>query len=419
MAKSLSEIREEIAAKSKRLHDIFEQAGEDMDMSKVALLEGDSHAKAAEIKRLNTELSELGKERDGLAELEQTRVQVKGVYDDHHKPAKPMVFPGGNGQGASAPVVQAKSFGDLFVESAAFREYSAASKRSPVVEVDAQALFERKALLDTTGWAPESMRTGRIVEGALRRPVVADLIPQGTTNSNAIVFMEETTTTNAGAAVAEGAAKPESTLAFTERTAPVRKIATVLPVTDELMADEPAMRAYVEGRLRIFLQLAEETQLVSGSGVAPNLTGMLNVTGIQTQAKGTDPTPDAVYKAMVKVQTVAFLEPSGAIFHPNDWQDVRLLRTADGVYIWGSPADPGPERIWGLPVVSTTAATENTAVVAAFDTAMQIFRRAEVAFAVSDQHSDFFTTNKLMLRVEERLAFPVYRPTGICTVTGI
>jgi HK97 family phage major capsid protein len=122
---------------------------------------------------------------------------------------------------------------------------------------------------------------------------------------------------------------------------------------------------------------------------------------------------------MTLIQINSFLDPSGVVIHPTDWQDIRLLRTTDGIYIWGSPADTGPERIWGLPVVKTTAATLNTAIVAAFDTAMQIFRRNEVSFAISDSHNDFCIKHQLMLRVEERLAFPVYRPQAICLVTGI
>jgi HK97 family phage major capsid protein len=72
-----------------------------------------------------------------------------------------------------------------------------------------------------------------------------------------------------------------------------------------------------------------------------------------------------------------------------------------------------------MPVVSTPVMPQNTAVVAAFNSAMQIFRREGVTFSVSDQHADFFITNKLMLRVEERLAFVIYRPSGVCIVTGV
>lgn len=437
--KQLTEKRNELAAKQKALAKVFEEAkhqqdGKDvMDMDRVACLgEGlTAHQKAAKIREMNAELTDLAKQVEDLTGAVKAMDDQAGRQDLldralgvlHPEPGSGKGGHQGDRGGAFERALQ-KTLGDLFVESPAFKKFSRVEKRGPSVELDLDTDaglkgISLKTLLTTTGFAPEATRMGLILPGALRRPVVSDLIPQGTTNQNAIKFMEETTTTNAVAAVAEGADKPESALAFTERTSAVRKLATVLPVTDELMEDEPAMRSYVEARLRLFLMLAEETELISGSGVAPHLLGMLTVPNIQTQAKGGDPGPDAVYKAMTKIRVGSFLEPTGVIFHPNDWQDFRLLRTADGIYIWGSPSDPGPERIWGLPIVQTVAMTENTAIVAAFDTCMQIFRRNQVAFAVSDQHSDFFIKNQLMLRVEERLAFAVYRPAGICTVTGL
>lgn len=419
---TLVELREEVAVKAKALHDIFEQAGPEIDLTKVTLLEGDTAAKAAEIRRRNDELTDLGKKRDEMAALAAAGERASAEHAHSSKPAGAMVHPAGKGAGAEAQVnpFAGKSLGQIFVESEAFTGYRPATKSGPVVEVGVpQGVLETKTVLTETGFAPQAVRTPRIVETALEMPRVADLIPAGATNQVAIVYMEETTATNAAAFVAEGGQKPESALAFTERSAPVRKIATVLPVTDELMADVPAMRSYVEGRLRVFLALAEDAALLNGTGVAPQFTGLLNVSGIQTQAKGADPTPDAVYKAMVKIMTTAFVPASGSIWHPLDWQDVRLLKTADGLYIWGAPMDAGPERIWGEPVVITTAMTQNTVLVGAFNTCTQLFRREGVTFAVSTEHSDFFIRNQLMLRVEERATLVCYRPAGLCTVTGV
>lgn len=402
------EIRKELDAKRAELDKIFTEYP-DLNIPEDI---------AKSIKGRNDELTKLGQELESVVEFERIRDDNARNVKESKAPVG-LPLPGGTGQGEPARKAL-PSLGELFTKSAAFTGYSRAERKSPSVEIDLGEFgAEFKTLLDTSGWAPESTRIGRIVPGALRSPVVADLIPQAVTNQNAVVYMEETTTTNNAATVAEGGAKPESALAFTERTAPVRKLATVLPVTDELLNDEPAARGYIEQRLRTFLELAEEAQLVGGDGNAPNLTGMMNASGVQTQAKGSDPVPDAIYKAMILIQSNAFLNPTGVIIHPLDWQDIRLLRTADGIYIWGNPSEAGPERIWGLPVVVTTAATQNTAIVAAFDTAMQIFRRNQVSFAVSDQHTDFFVKNQLMVRVEERLAFPIYRGSGICKVTGI
>ncbi|MGH9251401.1 MAG: phage major capsid protein, partial [Acidimicrobiales bacterium] len=126
-----------------------------------------------------------------------------------------------------------------------------------------------------------------------------------------------------------------------------------------------------------------------------------------------------VYKAIVKVRTVGFSEPNAVIFHPNDWQDIRLLRTNDGLYIWGNPSEAGPERIWGLTIAQAVAQTENTAIVGDFGTFSELAVRRGVDVQVSNSHASFFIEGKQAVRADMRVAFVVYRPVAFCTVTGI
>jgi HK97 family phage major capsid protein len=446
MPSALVTKREELAAKRAEMGKIFAEAGSDLDLTKVkgvSFEAADSHGRAAEVKSRNDEINALAEEVEGLVEVE--NIAKKGWSDSSGRKAPPLPGEGDHGDEGEG----FKTIGELFVESKAFTEYDKTQKKSPTVEVDMVKAFGEfvaahgvKAAIDygfqmkasaggewatkaagdplsLTGYTPQAIRLPTIITPGEMENRVADLIPQGNTNQNSIPYMEETTTTNGAVEVAEGATKPPSEILFTEKTSPVRKIATILPVTDELFADAPGMRSYVENRLRTFVKQREDGQLLVGDGSAPNLRGILNISGIQTQAKGSDPTPDAIFKAMTKIEVNAFLDASGVVMHPNDWQDIALLRTADGIYIWGSPNAAVTKRIWGLPVVTTTRITENTALVGAFRDASQIFRRSELAFAVSDQHSDFFAKNLLALRVEERLALVVFRPKGFCTVTGV
>ena len=231
--------------------------------------------------------------------------------------------------------------------------------------------------------------------------------------------MEEATFTNNADETAEGGSYPEGALAFTEQSETVRKIATFIPVTDEQIEDVPQAQSLVNNRLRLMLMLAEEDGIVSGDGNAPNLTGFLNKSGVGSQAKGSDPVPDAIYKGITTVRTGGYTEPTGIVMHPNDWQGVRLLTTADGVYIWGPPSQPGPERIWGLPVVITTAMTENTALLGDFQLFSELYRKRGVVIKVSDSHSDFFIKGKKAIRADERVALVIYRASAFCKVTGI
>lgn len=114
------------------------------------------------------------------------------------------------------------------------------------------------------------------------RLYVADLLATQSTDSSQIRYVRESTATNAAAGVSEGAAKPESTLAFSEETVPVRKIATILPVSDELLDDAEAIQTYLNSRLALFVKVEEERQLLRGTGVAPQIQGIIGASGVNT-----------------------------------------------------------------------------------------------------------------------------------------
>jgi HK97 family phage major capsid protein len=257
---------------------------------------------------------------------------------------------------------------------------------------------------------------------ALEERTVADLMLQGQIDRGTVEYYEETTVTNNAATVAEGGTKPESALAWTLRTETARKIAHFVPATKESLDDVSFLESAIRGRLAYGVRRIEETQILSGDGNAPNLRGILNRSGIQTQAKGADPTPDAIYKAMQKVRGSAgfgFAEPTALVIHPNDWTDIKLLRTADGIYLWGNPSDEGPDRIWSLMVRQTTGITEGTGLVGAFRPHAEVLRREGITITLSTEHSTYFVENKVAILAESRLALAVYRPSAFATVTGI
>ena len=256
----------------------------------------------------------------------------------------------------------------------------------------------------------------------LQRPlVVADLIASGTTDSSSVTYMVESAPTNAAAAVAEGAAKPESTLVFTARTDAVRKIATWLPVTDEMLDDVPQIRSYIDNRLRMFVQLAEDDQILNGDGVAPNIEGIRVRTGLQTdQARGADTNADAIFKQMTNILVNALIQPDATVMHPTNWQTIQLAKDANGQYYGQGPfAAPGPRMLWGYPVAVTVAMTSGVALPGAYRMGAQLFRKGGLNVAASNSHSDYFVKNLTAIRAEERAALAVYRPGGFGEVTGL
>jgi HK97 family phage major capsid protein len=394
----LTETEGQLNERRKKLHDIFSEAGAEMDLSKVKSLDGDSAAKVDAIRSLNEEIDDLAKKAEGLRVVAKAAEASEGFDPEQ-----------GVERGDDAAVESKGRLSDIVMKSGVLKN------KGQVAEID----IDLKTLMSTTaGWAPGEDRRNKVVPLATRPIELLDIIPTTTTGAGSITYFEETTSTNAAAETAEGDTKPEAALALTERTATVRKIAVLLPVTDEQLEDEPRVRSLIDNRLPFFVRQRLSLQAAAGNGTAPNLRGILNVSGIQTQAKSTDPTPDAVYKAMTKVMTTGQAIPDAYVTNPLDWQDVRLLRTSDGIYIWGSPSDPGPTRIWGLNVVLVQAMTENTGVVGDFANFSELAVRRQVTVDVGYVNDDF-AKNRQTFRAEMRAALIWYRPAAFCSVTGI
>lgn len=393
----LEAVEGKLSANRKRTGEIFgdaEYADGDLDLTKV---KGNPEDIAAELKTLNDEASDLAEDRKRLKTIlfaaERTAEQEDS--GDHG-------FESDLGRSRAA-----KSLGEQFRDAGVFKNKGQS--------FDMGDDFEIKTLFSTTaGWAPEVTRTPRLVESAQRPVEILDMIPQTTTGQTAVSYMEETTFTNNAAETAEGATKPEAALALTEKTSPVRKIAVLLPVTDEQLEDEPRVVGYVNNRLPFMVRQRLSNQIINGDGSAPNLEGMLNVTGIQSQEISTDPVPDAYLKAMTKVMTTGQASPDSVAMNPLDWQTIRLLKTTDGIYIWGSPSEAGPRTIWGLSVaLAQVLPADQGAVFDSTFTELAIRKNVTVEVGLN---ADDWAKNRQTLRAEMRAAFLVYRPTAVCEV---
>ena len=409
---SVKAINEKIAAKAKALHDIFEEAGKDMDLSLVKSLSGDNTVKAEQIKAMNKELDDLS------VELAKAQKESTDLSDMQKKAAERNTFfnePAGNSQHPAGDAGQ-KSLGQLFVESKAYTKKG----DSAYSDVNLKTVMS----ISGAGWAPEATRTGRVVLTAGRPIAVVDAFPIFTTNMNAVKYMYEETFTNNAAEVAESVEGTLVTygaaaLKVSEASVPVEKIGVYLPVTDEQLEDTQGIADYINSRMTYMVQARLDGQLVAGNGTPPNLRGVLNAASIQTQALGADPVPDAIYKAMTLVRSTGFAEPSAVLIHPNDWQTIRLLRTADGIYIFGNPQETMAPSIWGVPVIVTTAETENTAVVGDFRNYAALYLKRGIEFKVTDSHSTWFVSAVQAIRADMRCAAVYFRGTAFCKVTGI
>lgn len=416
---SLADVRERLNAKRQELFQIRREAGPDFDMAAITSIEGNSEEKVAEIRRRETEINELGAEFDRLDVARRALESNEKAYTDANKVGQSPNF-GGGGSPASQHADVAKSVRNLFTQSKSYQAFRAGN--SPTFSVE-MPFTDMKALITLTTVTPQNLRRDGFIDLALEERTVSDLMLQGDVDRGVVEYYEETAFTNNATMTAEGTTKTESDFTMTLRSDTVRKVAHWLQATKESLADVPFLESQMRGRLAFGVRRKEEQQILTGDGTGQNILGIINRSGIQTQAVGGAlSTMDAVYTAMQKVRGSAgsgFAEPTAMVVHPANWTNIKLTKTADGIYLYGSPADEGVDRLWGLTVRQTTGMTQGTAVLGAFRPYAEILRRENVNVMLSTEHSTFMIDNKVLLVAESRLGLAVYRPSAFCTVTSM
>ena len=411
MPSKLVEKRNELKAKQDKLHQVLVEMGDTGDLSKVTSLQGTNKEKADAFRILNKECGDIGAECDTLVEIE------KAYTDDQarQKAAEEAARAGLPQPGKKGENGEQKSIGQMFVESPEFKSFRPGQHQSAPVTLDVDL---KTHMTTAAGWAPQSLRTGKVVEFATRPIQIIDLIPSGKTQSAAIVYMEETGFTNTAAEhVEDTGAMVEATLALTQRSVTVQEIGVWLPVTRQQLEDVDQVTAYIDQRLSFMLRQRLDSQIIVGTGLTCFLAGLLTNAGRQTFVLAGDQM-DAIYDAARRVRVTGRANPNAVIIHPNDWQPVRLKRSDDGLYILGNPNEP-VNRMWGLQVVESDAITEGSALIGDYANQCQLFEKRGIVLEVTDSHASLFINNVDVVKATVRVALVNYRPSAFCEISGM
>jgi HK97 family phage major capsid protein len=259
---------------------------------------------------------------------------------------------------------------------------------------------------------------------AIRNLVVRNLVTVGDTDSDIVEWVKENSFTNAAAETAEATVttgtsgtKPESGIDYAVVQSTVKTIAHWIPATKRALSDVGQLRTLIDQRLQDGVNLRLDSQIVNGDATGENLRGILNTSGVLTQARAADPAVDAILKAVTQIR-LQFLEPTAILMHPTDAMNARLAKNANGDYFFGPPSLQGDLQLWGLPIVQSPVVAAGTAIVGKWDEAV-LWVREGITLSATDSHNDFFIRNMVAVLAEMRAAFAVPRAFGFCTVTGL
>lgn len=335
---------------------------------------------------------------------------------------------------------------------AAWKERNQAPSGSMVIPVDAlhkadwlkgfreamsdedRAEYGEKAVLGTdddltyvdTEYPPRTVRLDGVIDERFAQRNIAELFPNYPWQGEAVEFVREDVLAQGAAETLEGDLANEASIDFESDSTPVRKITAMLPVTMEGLNLESWLRGHVQNRLRLFVELRENLQILRGTGASNTLIGINHADGIQTEFAGASPDgqalAEAIFAAAIKVGQ-AFITPSAAIVNLATWQHLRLAKDEEDRYLNLAITEGGIPRVFGLPLHFNemqdgigTAGNGNVVATVVSREAAAVFRRMGIAVTWTDSHSDRFARDVTTFKATSRLALAVLRPAGICVV---
>lgn len=355
-----------------------------------------SKSNADELKRLGEEQTKLSRQ---LMELQQKGVQHQDKPEE-------------------------KTAGENLVETENFKAFRDGSAQKARVEIEEQADKKEEAvtpITTPTGAIVQAYRRPGIMPGAFRPLTIEGLFPSLPISTNAFEYVQENEAKNVNGAafVAEAAQKPFGSTDFEAKTGTVKTIAHLARISKQLMADAPALVAYINQRLVYGVDLVVEDQLVTGDGTGQNLSGILHdgnytVHGATKANLGKAPTIfDLILFAKAKVED-AFFRPNVILLNPVDWTSMLMEKNASGDYYLGHPASVAPKYLWGLPVWTTPAITQGKFLVGDFNAAATLWTRQGMTVEMFEQDVDNVQKNLVTIRAERRLGFGVERAAALC-----
>lgn len=418
---SKDEATAQLEAKRRIINDIHIQAGNEGDWGKVSAVEGTLDQKLAAFNELVSERDML---TNHLTKLENAAIKGQ-INQAEYERAHGLRSDLGDAGAQSRATAHAR--GDLFnlahymKTNRDFRAFAENPQGTHQFTVPGLGIKAFRNMISTLDVAQTEYPTPYIVEQGLQPVRVADLLVQGETTAAVIKYLAETGFTNAAQETAEGDLKPLEDITYTPMTEDVATIADFIPVPKQTLADVPQIDTEFRGRLRYSVEYRLDRQILLGDGIDPNLKGIMLRTGVQTYARTTESNIDAILTGAAMVEGSegeGFGNASAIVMHPKNWLKMRLYQGTAGPYLLGPINTPINKQIDGVPVVTTTAITQGTALVGDFMFATLLMREG-LSVTMSTEHDDYFRRNLVALLAELRAAIKVTRPSAFCKVTNL
>jgi HK97 family phage major capsid protein len=256
-----------------------------------------------------------------------------------------------------------------------------------------------------------------IIPAAPRKLHIRSLLPTGVMTTSAIHYLQETGSEGSVAAWADNSgSKSQIDYDLTEEVAPSEFIAGYLRITRKALDDISAMRSYLQSRLLEQYLDAEDNQLLNGSGVSPNLGGLI------TNAEA--------YSGFRTIQVEKLIDSiaqidgnnhsaNGILLSPEQYYALLLTKGTTNDYtlpgLGTVTSVNGQMFISGVPVFKSTAMSDSNYLVGDWSKGAQLYVRENPIVRFFEEDGTNVRENKITVRVEGRIALPIYYTDAFVT----
>ena len=282
------------------------------------------------------------------------------------------------------------------------------------------ASFEIKADMTTaadfTGEVIAADRVAGIKYDPARALHMRSIIPVGSTSSDVVRYVKESGYADGTAAKAEGATLGQSDFDLTATDANVQKIGAYFRISEEMLADTPALASYISVRASDKLLAQEDDQILNGNGTAPNLSGIITdaadfaagafALGIES-ANEFDVLVVALNQLALKEYQANYI-----ILNPSDFHKILLLKDTQNNYLKDQVYAGLQPSFMGVPVVVNTAISAGTFLAGNFGQGTQLWTRDNLAVSFHREDGTNIRDGFVTVRIQERIALTNYLPNA-------
>ena len=307
-----------------------------------------------------------------------------------------------------------KSFKDSLVEGiskGALESLISGGSRSAKFEIKAGDMTVANSF---TGEVIPAQYVPGIKYDPTRAVHVRQLLPQGSTNAEVVRYVKESAYDNGAAPKAQGSTLNESDFDLTAYDANVQKIGTYFRISEEMLADTAQLTSYLAARAPEKLLSVEDTQLLSGNGTAPNLTGIITAStdfsGGSFIGQITNPNQFDVLTVAINQLALVNYTPDYIMLNPTDFHKILLLKATTNEYLQEQAYMGLQPQFLGIPVVINTAVPAGDYLVGNFAVGTQLWIRQNLSLEFFREDGTNVRDGFVTVRLIERIALTNYAP---------